>query len=73
MIYLDNAATTKPSNRVIKLSEEIIKNDWINPSALYDGALAVSNKIKNASVEEISKIIPENIAIELKKYLENNL
>ena len=31
------------------------------------------NKIKNASVEEISKIIPENIAIELKKYLENNL
>ena len=31
------------------------------------------NKIKNARVEEISKIIPENIAIELKKYLENNL
>ena len=31
------------------------------------------NKIKNASVEELSKIIPENIAIELKKYLENNL
>lgn len=29
------------------------------------------NKIKDASVEELSKIIPENIAIELKKYLEN--
>ena len=27
MIYLDNAATTKPSDRIIKLSEEIIKND----------------------------------------------
>ena len=31
------------------------------------------NKIKDASVEQLSKIIPENIAIELKKYLENNL
>ncbi|MGN1378834.1 MAG: excinuclease ABC subunit UvrC [Bacilli bacterium] len=29
------------------------------------------NKIKDASVEDLSKIIPENIAIELKKYLEN--
>ncbi|MDD5865646.1 MAG: excinuclease ABC subunit UvrC [bacterium] len=28
------------------------------------------NKIKDASVEQLSKIIPENIAIELKKYLE---
>lgn len=29
------------------------------------------NNIKNASIEELSKIIPENIAMELKKYLEN--
>ena len=63
MIYLDNAATTKPSNRVIKLSEEIIKNDWINPSALYDGALAVSNKIKNARniIAELIKVKPSEI------------
>ena len=63
MIYLDNAATTKPSDRVIKLSEEIIKNDWINPSALYDGALAVSNKIKNARniIAELIKVKPSEI------------
>lgn len=48
MIYLDNAATTKPSDKVIKTAEEILKNDWLNPSALYSGTLALSNKIKNA-------------------------
>lgn len=29
------------------------------------------NKIKNATVDELSLVIPKNIAIELKKYLEN--
>lgn len=56
MIYLDNAATTKPSSRVVKLAEEVMKNDWINPSALYDGASEVANKIKNAR-NEIADLI----------------
>lgn len=56
MIYLDNAATTKPSNRVIKVAEEVMKNDWMNPSALYDGASEVANKIKNAR-NEIADLI----------------
>lgn len=63
MIYLDNAATTKPSNRVIKLAEEVMKNDWINPSALYDGASEVANKIKNArnEIADLIKVKPSEI------------
>ena len=29
-------------------------------------------KIKEASIEELSKVIPADVAVELKKYLEDN-
>lgn len=36
MIYLDNAATTKPSPSVINTITDVLANSWGNPSSLYD-------------------------------------
>lgn len=35
IIYLDNAATTKPKHEVIKEIEYVLENEWGNPSSLY--------------------------------------
>lgn len=48
MIYLDNAATTKPSRLAMKVARETMENDWFNPSSLYDDAVKVSQKIKKS-------------------------
>lgn len=48
MIYLDNAATTKPSRKAMKAARECIENEWFNPSSLYDDAVKVSQKIKRS-------------------------
>lgn len=53
MIYLDNAATTKPSRRVQKLATELMENKWMNPSSLYCEAL--KNEINEAR-KTISKL-----------------
>lgn len=56
MIYLDNAATTKPSRRAMKVAKEAMENEWFNPSSLYDDAVKVSQKIKK-SKQIISDLI----------------
>lgn len=48
MIYLDNAATTAMSKSCLKAFEDYGINNFYNPSALYSGALSISNEIKNA-------------------------
>lgn len=48
MIYLDNAATTKPSRRAMKAAIEAMDNDWCNPSSLYDEAKKTSEKIERS-------------------------
>lgn len=48
MVYLDNAATTKPSRRAMKAAREAMENEWFNPSSLYDDAAKVSQKIKRS-------------------------
>ncbi|MGN0817987.1 MAG: cysteine desulfurase family protein [Candidatus Coproplasma sp.] len=35
MIYLDNAATTKPDGECLKRAEKYVTEDYFNPSALY--------------------------------------
>lgn len=45
MIYLDNAATTKPSIDAIKFAESYLTEDFFNPSALYKDALKVKKAI----------------------------
>lgn len=56
MVYLDNAATTKPKEEVIKVINDSMQNDWCNPSSLYKPAYKVADKIKEAR-----KIIADSI------------
>lgn len=48
MIYLDNAATTKPCKAAIKMSEEISEHFWGNPSSLYSLGLQAQLKMDDA-------------------------
>lgn len=48
MIYLDNAATTKPSNEALQMASKFNNELFFNPSALYRGGLDCANEIKNA-------------------------
>ena len=54
MIYLDNAATTKPSKEAVSKAENFIKEDFFNPSALYRGGLNCAKEI-NAARESVLK------------------
>jgi len=48
MIYLDNAATTKPSKKAIDLAQKFNEEFYFNPSALYQGGLSNAREIKKA-------------------------
>ena len=48
MIYLDNAATTKPSEIAVEKAQKFLKSDFFNPSALYRGGLSCASSIKEA-------------------------
>ena len=47
MIYLDNAATVKPSKNTVALAERILTEDFFNPSALYYPAIELKGEIEN--------------------------
>lgn len=47
-IYLDNAATTKPSPEVIETVNKYLADDWYNPSSKYTPALRVKRDIEQA-------------------------
>lgn len=59
MIYLDNAATTRPKPEVIKAITESLSEDWANPSSKYKPSHKVKRKI-----EEARKIIANSINAE---------
>ena len=48
MIYLDNAATTKPSIKALDKAQIFNTENYFNPSALYIGGLNSAREIKNA-------------------------
>lgn len=48
MIYLDNAATTKPSASALEKARNFNEEDFFNPSALYRGGLSASLALKEA-------------------------
>ena len=48
MIYLDNAATTKPLFDAIKYAERFNEEEFFNPSALYSGGLKNHKEIQIA-------------------------
>ena len=44
-VYLDNSATTKPSQAVAAAVRNLMEGGWYNPSALYRPALQVQKKL----------------------------
>lgn len=56
MIYLDNAATTKVRDEVIDIMVKYLKENYGNPSSLYDFGYSVSKDI-NSCREVIAKYI----------------
>lgn len=48
MIYLDNAATTKPFSYIKDFFNEYEKKYWFNPSSIYKNSINVKNKIIEA-------------------------
>lgn len=56
MIYLDNAATTKPKKEVIKAINRCLKEDWGNPSSLYKFGIRVKD-----IVEESRRVVADLI------------
>ena len=57
MIYLDNAATTKPDKECLKKAEKFLNESYFNPSALYAEGYSVQ-----LALREARKNIIENIA-----------
>lgn len=48
IIYLDNAATTKPYAEVVETVSKVSADCYFNPSALYAGAVNCAVEVKNA-------------------------
>ncbi|VWL85804.1 cysteine desulfurase family protein [Oceanivirga miroungae] len=62
-IYLDNAATTKASDRVITEMINSMKNDFANANSIHDFGNSVSKKIKEKKkiFEKILKVPSEDV------------
>ena len=60
MIYLDNAATTKPSQEAIARANEYLTSLYFNPSSMYKEGFFVQNEMKNAKREILSHIADPN-------------
>ena len=57
MIYLDNAATTKPDEEALDKAVKYYEENFWNPSALYAGGLAVKKRITEIK-ENILRYFP---------------
>ena len=60
MIYLDNAATTKPSENAFAKAEIFAIQQFYNPSALYKEGYALQSELKKARSALLSKVADEN-------------
>ncbi|MBQ9728831.1 MAG: cysteine desulfurase [Clostridia bacterium] len=60
MIYLDNAATTKPNSVACERAKEWLDEKFYNPSALYREGLAMQSGLKQARSALLSKIADES-------------
>ncbi len=59
MIYLDNAATTKPSEKAFVRAQEYVTEKYYNPSAMYKEGFAVQSELKKARSLLLSKVADE--------------
>ncbi|WP_035571875.1 aminotransferase class V-fold PLP-dependent enzyme, partial [Halonatronum saccharophilum] len=55
-IYLDNAATTKPYDKVVNRVTEVLKNYYGNPSSLHRKGIEAEKIIKEARREIAKKL-----------------
>ncbi len=60
MIYLDNAATTKPVEQCVKNAERYLLREYYNPSALYAEGYNLNLELKEARRKILSFIADEN-------------
>ncbi|MDE7307043.1 MAG: cysteine desulfurase, partial [Clostridia bacterium] len=60
MIYLDNAATTKPDEECVKAAEKYILSEYYNPSALYAEGYNLQLELKESRRKIVSLIADEN-------------
>ena len=60
MIYLDNAATTKPDEANVKAAEKYLLSEYYNPSALYAEGYNLHLELKQARRNILSCIADEN-------------
>lgn len=59
MIYLDNAATTKPSLTAFDRAREYVTEKFHNPSAMYEEGFALQGELKKARSVLLSKVADE--------------
>ena len=60
MIYLDNAATTKPLAEAFERARVYAEEKFYNPSALYNEGYALQGELKTARSALLSKVAEEN-------------
>lgn len=60
MIYLDNAATTKPLAEAFERARVYAEEKFYNPSGLYNEGYALQGELKTARSALLSKIADEN-------------
>jgi len=60
MIYLDNAATTKPSEDAFQRASVFVTEKFYNPSAMYQEGFALQGELKKARSALLSKVADEN-------------
>ena len=61
MIYLDNAATTKPCEKAFECAKTYVTEKFYNPSALYREGFAIQSELKKARSVLLSKVADESL------------
>ncbi len=60
MIYLDNAATTKPCEEAFERAKVYVEEKYFNPSALYKEGFALQSDLKKARSVLLSNVADES-------------
>lgn len=60
MIYLDNAATTKPYSEILDIVNDILVDNYYNPSAIYNKGINLSKEINNVRNDILSSLSAED-------------
>lgn len=60
MVYLDNAATTKPSKTALEKAQYLNNDMFFNPSTLYSGGLSCAKEIKSAKESILRNLYTTN-------------